>query len=85
MAGTKEVAQLVTRITGLTQKTAVEAVNAVLDSIQVIAEEGELVTFRNYGTFRMKTAKARKCVNPAKPGEMVDVPEKTRLTFKAAK
>ncbi len=45
---------------------------------------GEDVRIPGFGTFKMKTVAARKGRNPA-TGEVIDIPTKEKVTFKAVK
>lgn len=60
-------------------------INAVLDGFVSVMEDafnaGERVELRGFGNFIKKTRKARKGRN-IQTGEIIDVPEKSILTFK---
>lgn len=60
-------------------------INAVLDGFISVMEDafnaGERVELRGFGNFIKKTRKARKGRN-IQTGEIIDVPEKSILTFK---
>ena len=82
----QEFAKAVTERSGVSDcKTgAVEAIiDATFAEVASQALKGRLLIHK-FGTFSMKTRKARKARNP-KTGEFIDVPEQTKLTFKAAK
>lgn len=64
-------------------KDADKFTDALFEEIAAQAATGR-VQIHKFGTFIVKTRKARKARNP-KTGESVDVPESKRLTFKAAK
>lgn len=68
----------------ITKVAARAAVDAVLDSVQTLTNAGETIAIRGFGTFKNKTTAARTGRNPA-TGEEIAIPEKTKLTFKAAK
>lgn len=59
-------------------------VTAVLDAIKDITNDGDTVAIRGFGTFKNKTSVARKGTNP-QTGKPIDIPAKTKLTFKASK
>ena len=82
MAGIKDLAVRVADELVVTQVTAQAAVYSVLGAIADIAAEGGTVTIRDYGTFKRKTTKARVGRNP-QTGEPLQIPAKTKLTFKA--
>ena len=60
-------------------------INAVLDGFVSVMEDafnaGERVELRGFGNFIKKTRKARKGRN-IQTGEIIDVPEKSLLSFK---
>lgn len=76
MAGLNDVA----RKAGIDPK----GVKEVLDAIKGIADSGEKVQIKGFGTFEVKATKARTARNP-KTGDEVPVPAGTRFSFKPAK
>lgn len=69
----------------LFSKGTVESViDQLVDTITSHAHAGHRVTLRGFGTFEVKTRKARAAKNP-RTGELVQVPEKKVLTFKPSK
>jgi len=58
-------------------------VKEVLEAIKKIAAS-ESVVIKGFGTFKMKTRKARTAKNPQSGAEVL-VPEKKEFTFKASK
>lgn len=87
MAGIADLVNEVVTASGveISKKDADTIVKTVFETISQFANGGESVTIRGFGTFKNKTRAARTCRNPQKPGETINVPEKTVLTFKAAK
>lgn len=83
MAGVKDVAALVAAEVGSSKVAAEDYVKAVINAIKEVAKT-ESVILKGLGVFKMKTTPARECVNPQKPTEKVQVPEKTKLVFKAS-
>lgn len=65
-----------------TQKDADTALQAVVAAIRDELVINRVVRISGLGTFKVKVRKARKARNP-RTGEMVQVPEKSVLTFKA--
>jgi len=61
-----------------------EVVKAAAEIIKAATAAGEKVILRGFGTFQMKTRKARVARNP-QTGGTVNVPEKIVLAFKASK
>lgn len=76
MAGIIEVA----RIADVTETQA----RAVCAAIREVADAGEKVIIKGFGTFQYKLRAARAARNPG-TGETIAVPAKMALTFKAAK
>ena len=70
--------------TGLTKKTAREAVDAVISVIADSLERNEKVTLVGFGTFEVRRRKARTGVNP-QTREALDIPAKNVVRFKAGK
>ena len=56
----------------------------LFETMAAILVAGEDIYIAAFGTFKVKTRKARKGRNP-RTGESVDIPEKKVITFKAAK
>jgi len=79
--------QLVERVaskTGLTKKAALEAVNAVIDTITGSLKRGEKVTLVGFGTFSVRRRAAREGRNP-QTGEKIRIPAKKVPAFTAGK
>lgn len=68
----------------LTKVSATKAIDAFLGAIGAYAAEGEKVIIHGFGTFEMKTRKAREGRN-MRTGETIQIPAKTYLAFKPAK
>ncbi|MEA5061318.1 MAG: HU family DNA-binding protein [Erysipelotrichaceae bacterium] len=75
--------QLVAK-TGLTRKEAEEVVAAALKLIADHLVKGEIVKLTDFGTFSVKTRKARNGTNP-KTGKKIKIPAKRTVTFKLSK
>jgi len=69
--------------TGLTQKDAGIAIDAVLENIKAGLVEDGKVTLVGFGTLNAVIQAPRKARNP-KTGEAIDVPEKVVVKFKPA-
>jgi nucleoid DNA-binding protein len=77
-------ADLVKRVaddTGIIRKDVALAVDAFLNAVKDTLQEGEHIEIRGFGTFKLKTRKARMGRNP-KTDEKVQVPERIVPTFK---
>lgn len=68
----------------LTKKDATMAVNAVFDTILDTLESGESVKIAGFGSFDVKTHKARIGMNPITK-EPIQIPEMNAISFKAGK
>lgn len=75
---------VVAETTGLSKALAANAISTFLGGVTAAALAGDKVILQSFGTFEMKTRAARTARNPA-TGVPVEVPEQTRLTFKASK
>jgi len=71
--------------TKLTKKDAEVAVNAVIDGIQDALKNGDKVQIIGFGTFEVRTRKARQGRNPRNPGETIEIPASKAPVFKAGK
>lgn len=69
----------------LTKKDAETAVNAVIDGIQDALKNGDKVQLIGFGTFEVRTRKARQGRNPRNPGETIEIPASKAPVFKAGK
>ena len=56
-------------------------VDAMFEILATELQKGNSIQIRGFGTFGFKTYKARKAKIP-KTGEIIDVPEKTKIFFK---
>lgn len=70
--------------TGMTKKDAGEALDTVLDSIVDALKRGEKVTITGFGTFEVRSRKARKGRNP-QTGEEITIPARNVAAFRAGK
>jgi Bacterial nucleoid DNA-binding protein len=69
---------------GLSKKDAAAAVNAVFDGIQAELAKGQSVTVTGFGTFEVRSRKARTGVNPG-TGEKIKIAASKAPAFKAGK
>lgn len=72
------------KMDGLPLKQCENAVNAVLNSIKDELAKGGEVNLMGFGSFSVKTQKARTGRNP-KTGEKLTIPAKKAPSFKAGK
>ena len=80
-----ELVAAVAQNTGLTKKDTEATISAAIDAIQAELKKGGKVQFVGFGSFEVKTRKAREGRNPQKPGEVVKIPASKAPVFKAGK
>ena len=73
----------ISKETGLSKKDTGVIVNLIIENITRALAEGEKVELRGFGSFKVKSRKARKARNP-RTGASVDVPAKLVPYFKAS-
>ena len=71
--------------TGLTKKDTEATINEALAAIEKESKKGGKVQLIGFGSFEVKTRKAREGRNPQKPGEVVKIPASKAPVFKAGK
>ena len=71
--------------TGLTKKDTEATINEALAAIEKEIKKGGKVQLIGFGSFEVKTRKAREGRNPQKPGEVVKIPASKAPVFKAGK
>lgn len=74
----------VAEMTGQPLVSTKATIEAFIDTVRTRTSGGDTVKLMGFGSFQTKTHKARTARNP-RTGEQIDVPEATRLTFKASK
>ena len=80
----KEIVRSISEELGLTQLKTREVVQKTFDAIvDVLMDEGR-IELRNFGVFEVKKRHARPARNP-RTGEVVEVPDRWVVTFKAGK
>lgn len=70
--------------TGLTKRAAGEAVEAMLDAVTGALKKGDRVTVTGFGTFEVRSRKARKGRNP-QTGAELKIPATKAPAFRAGK
>jgi nucleoid DNA-binding protein len=86
MAMTKR--ELVVRIskeTGIIQEDVFAVIQKTLDYITEALVKGDHVEFRDFGVFEVCTRKPRIGRNPNQPANVVQIPERKVVKFKAGK
>lgn len=74
----------VAKKTGKEKKVVADIVDNVLGFIGNAAKDEKTLQLKNFGTFEVKTRAARKARN-LRTNEVIDVPEKKYVHFKASK
>ncbi len=84
MAGKTEIVERVAEGTGVSRAEVSRVVDRMLEEVRSCLDDGESVTLRGFGTFRVTETTARKGRNPA-TGQEIDIPAGRRIGFKASK
>ncbi len=79
-----ELISVVAEKAGMTKKDTEKVVNAVFESVTDALTKGEKVQLIGFGTFDLRTRKAREGRNPA-TGDVIQIPQATVPVFKAGK
>ncbi len=82
--GKKELTQILSEKTNLTQKEASEFINAFTGAVAEKLAEGEKVQLVGFGTFSTRKRAARQGRSPA-TGETIDIPASVVPVFKPGK
>ena len=75
----------IARETRLVQNEVAEIVQKTLDYITEELVAGRNIELRNFGVFEIKVRKERKGRNPNKPKDVVRIPERVVVKFRAGK
>jgi len=79
-----DIVEKISATTGLTKKDTAMVINRFFEVITEALSDANNIEIRGFGSFKVKTRKARKARNP-RTGETVDVPERQVPTFKPSK
>ena len=79
-----EIANTVSRKTGMSRKDSIEAVETFLQCVKGALKEGEKVSLVGFGTFYVKHKDARQGRNP-RTGQQISIPPKNIASFKPGK
>jgi DNA-binding protein HU-beta len=71
--------------TGFIKKDAEAAVNATMGAIEDALKKDEKVQLIGFGTFEVRSRKARTGRNPRNPGETIEIAASKAPVFKAGK
>lgn len=75
-----ELIALVSEQTGITKKSAGEAVNAVIDGITSALEKGDSISFSGFGSFKIVERPGREGRNPS-TGEKIQIAASKTVKF----
>ncbi len=78
-----ELVEIISEETGVNKKDTGVIVNLIMDNIGQALIQGDKVELRGFGSFKVKTRRARLARNP-RTGDSVDVPAKRVPFFKAS-
>ena len=78
-----ELVEIISQETGVNKKDTGVIVNLIMDNIGQALTQGDKVELRGFGSFKVKTRRARLARNP-RTGDSVDVPAKRVPFFKAS-
>ena len=80
-----ELSRMVAERLGISQAAAADATSAVLDSIGQALSENDRVILTGFGTFsvRERAARQMRAIGGENAGEMIDVPARKFVAFKA--
>ncbi|MBD3373060.1 MAG: DNA-binding protein [Candidatus Coatesbacteria bacterium] len=76
----REIAIAVAKKLKVTQKTAAEVLDALIDEMKSALGQGERIEIRDFGVFSVRDAKKKKARNP-RTNEVVIVPARKRIKF----
>ena len=78
-----ELVEIISQETGVNKKDTGLIVNHIMENIGQALVQGDKVELRGFGSFKVKTRRARLARNP-RTGDSVDVPAKRVPFFKAS-
>ncbi|MFQ6103683.1 MAG: HU family DNA-binding protein [Candidatus Glassbacteria bacterium] len=79
-----DIVERISATTGLTKKDTAMVINRFFEVVTEALSQGNNIEIRGFGSFKVKTRRARKARNP-RTGETVDVPRRLVPTFKPSK
>ncbi len=79
-----DIVEQISNSTGLTKKDTAMAVEGFIQAIRQAMSNGQNIEIRGFGSFKVKSRRARKARNP-RTGEAVEVPARMVPTFKPSK
>lgn len=70
---------------GMTKKAATEILDSLFEKITEAIKADAKFTYPGFGTFEIRTRRARIGVNPRNPSEKISIPETKNVGFTASK
>ncbi len=80
----EDLVKIISKRTGLSQRKVLAVVNSFISALREGIEKDGKVVLVGFGTFEVKTRKARKGRNP-RTGNPIDIPAKKYVRFKPGK
>lgn len=84
MPGKTEIVASVAEATGLKKTDVQKVLDEALNEMKTSLDNGEDISLRGFGTFKVTKREARKGRNP-RTGEPIDIAEGQRVSFKMSK
>lgn len=84
MPGKSEIVERVAEKTNLRRSEVTKVLDETLNEIKSALDNGETVSLRGFGSFKVSERGARKGRNP-RTGEEIDIPAGQRVSFKMSK
>ena len=82
--GRQELSRRVAHKTKLSQKQVGEVLEATIDTVREVLQDGDEVRLVGFGSFKVRTSAARRGVNP-RDQKPIEVPAKERVHFSPGK
>ncbi len=81
----RDLVAMISEETGIIREDVYAVVQKTLDHITDALVEGETIEFRDFGVFEVCIRKSRIGRNPNRPTDVVQIPERKVVKFKAGK
>jgi nucleoid DNA-binding protein len=81
----RDLVAMISEETGIIREDVYAVVQKTLDHITDALVEGETIEFRDFGVFEVCVRKSRIGRNPNRPTDVVQIPERKVVKFKAGK
>ena len=81
----RDLVAMISEETGIIREDVYAVVQKTLDHITDALVKGDTIEFRDFGVFEVCVRKSRVGRNPNKPSDIVQIPERKVVKFKAGK